>query len=226
MASNIQVILQKKHFFSYYPYLFQGFAFNSVNEEVAPQRLKCHVEICHVDTEDSPCSTGCFEPTTTTTTTTTSTTTTTANDLPSNPNTHRFCEIHQAWSAECLVAKTCYTYHHVDDWFYNDETYTYYNYEDYECDYTISTVCDPNFEDQEGDGCDYWGSSGDCHTMDNTNILYYGASSTNGFMTPLNCPACGCDPETGPIRMEDRESSRSLTGGARNIKEKKKVFKN
>ena len=74
MASNIQVILQKKHFFSYYPYLFQGFAFNSVNEEVAPQRLKCHVEICHVDTEDSPCSTGCFAPTTTTATSSPTTT--------------------------------------------------------------------------------------------------------------------------------------------------------
>ena len=30
---------------------------------MAPQRLKCHVEICLIDDEDSPCSAGCFEPT-------------------------------------------------------------------------------------------------------------------------------------------------------------------
>ena len=221
MASNIQVTLEKCILFSYHPYLFQGFAFNSVNEEVAPQRLKCHVEICHVDTEDSSCSTGCFEPTTTTKTTTTSTTTTTANDFPPNPNTHRYCEIEQAWSAECLLAETCYTYSNGHDYFYID--YNYYD-EDYECEYTISTVCDPNFRDRDGDGCDYYERTS-CG-MNNHDFLLYGVPSTNGFMTGLNCPVCGCDPEDGPIRMGDRETSRSLTGGARDIKKKKKVSKN
>ena len=61
MASNIQVTFQTTFSFNIiHIYLFEGFAFKSVNEDVAPQRLKCHVEICHVDTENSPCSTGCY----------------------------------------------------------------------------------------------------------------------------------------------------------------------
>merc|ERR1712168_1107898 len=79
----------------FFGFQYTGFAFNSVSEDVGPQRLKCHVEICHIDTEYSPCSTGCYGTTSTTSTTTTSTTTTTttstANEVPSNPNTHRFC---------------------------------------------------------------------------------------------------------------------------------------
>ena len=183
-----------------YSFLFQGFAFNSVNEDVALQRLKCHVEICHIDNENSPCSTGCYEDeaTTTTSTTTTSTTTTTAAEY----NTHRFCEMRgwlHAWSPECLLAKKCYAYVHSDDYFYHD--YNSYN-EDWECQFTLSTECDPYFIDNVGDDCNYYDGRY-CHRSNEFMLSYGTISPTGGVMTGLNCPQCGCG-EDGPIRMEDR----------------------
>jgi len=41
---------------------YTGFAFDSVTDDIGQQLLKCHVEICHDDTEDSMCKTGCFAP--------------------------------------------------------------------------------------------------------------------------------------------------------------------
>ena len=181
-----------------YSFLFQGFAFNSVNEDVGPQRLKCHVEICHIDTENSPCSTGCYgdEATTTTSTTTTST-----------ASQHRFCKT-DIWSAECLMANKCYTYVHHDDYFYDYEIAEAY-FTDYECKYTLSTVCDPNFRDSDNNGCEVYNRlGGGCAYVSNETFLQFAVSSpTEGVMTGLNCPVCGCS-EDGPIRMGDRDNSR------------------
>jgi len=44
---------------------YTGFAFDSITNDIGQQLLKCHVEICHDDTEDSMCKTGCFEEPTT-----------------------------------------------------------------------------------------------------------------------------------------------------------------
>ena len=66
MDSNIQVTFNEI-LCACQSFLFQGFAFNSVNENAAPQRLKCHIEFCHNETENSPCTTGCFEQEKTTT---------------------------------------------------------------------------------------------------------------------------------------------------------------
>ena len=123
-----------------------------------------------------------------------------------NPNTHRFCDIRNTWT-EC---SDCYTYEHSDDYFYNYEMFEEY-YEDHTCTYTISTVCDPNFIDADGYNCDFYEST--CngalfkqHSSDG--VLHgsplwidQGVMTDKGFMTPLNCPQCGCG-ENGPIRYE------------------------
>ena len=99
------------------------------------------------------------------------------------------------------MANKCYIYTHSDDYFYNGYTYNSY-YEDYECEVTISTVCDPNWKSIYGDGCDYY--AGSCTSYSNEQLLYHSTSSTTGgVMTALNCPVCGCG-EDGPVRMGDR----------------------
>ena len=128
-----------------------------------------------------------------------------------NPNTHRFCEIIDSWTAECS-SEECYPYVHEDDYFYNYETYNYY-YEDFACEYTVSSVCDPNFVDKYGNDCDWYESNfGDnCEEYTNDQMLEYGFLTAKGFKTGLNCPGCGCG-ENGPINMHDRDASRSLAG--------------
>ena len=138
-----------------------------------------------------------------------------------NPNTHRFCEIIDGWTAECSPEQ-CYPYVHEDDYFYNYDTYDYY-YEDFSCEYTVSTVCDPNFVDTYGDDCDWYERNLGylCEDYTNENFLHYGFLTTEGYKTGLNCPACGCG-ENGPINMHDREGSRSLTGDDKKTKKNHK----
>ena len=82
--------------------------------------------------------------------------------------------------------------------------YEYYD-EAYECEYTLSTVCDPNFIDSEGYGCENYNKFDDgCAAFSNYALMYNGVNSPTGVMTGLNCPICGCG-EDGPIRMGDRE---------------------
>ena len=37
-----------------------GFGFTSVESETQNQQLKCKIDVCLADSEDSPCSSGCF----------------------------------------------------------------------------------------------------------------------------------------------------------------------
>ena len=125
---------------------------------------------------------------------------------PSNPNTQRLCGI-DIWSAECLLANKCYTYVRYDTYaYYNDDTFDY-SYEDYECEYTLSTVCDPNFRDTYNDGCEAYNRRvGGCAGWTNDELFKHGVySPAGGVMTGLtcNCPVCGCG-EDGPIRMGER----------------------
>ena len=127
------------------------------------------------------------------------------------------------WSAECLLAETCYTYVHNKDYFYDVYAYEYYD-EEYECEYTLSTVCDPDWKDIDGDGCDYYDDGVGCDYEDHYFLLYATSAPDGGVMTGLNCPVCGCG-ENGPIRMGDRDTSRSLAGGNMKMKKKNKVSK-
>ena len=134
--------------------------------------------------------------------------------VATNPNTHRFCEIIDGWTAECS-SEQCYPYVHEDDYFYNYDNSEYY-YEDFACEYTISSVCDSNFVDRYGDACGWYG---DCEGITNREILNYGVLTAEGYKTALNCPSCGCG-ENGPINFHDRDVSRSLAGNDKKIKKK------
>ena len=120
-----------------------------------------------------------------------------------NPNTHRFCDMKNTW-IEC---SECYNYEYSADYFYNYETNEDY-WGDHTCTYTISTVCDPNYIGADGKNCDYYEST--CNGSFLMQLLKYGGDgwfitqgvmTDKGFMTPLNCPQCGCG-ENGPIRYE------------------------
>ena len=118
-----------------------------------------------------------------------------------NPNTHRFCSTRgNIFTSDC---SRCYSYVHVDDYFYNYETEDSY-YEDHTCEYTLSTVCDPNFVDYFGNNCDWY--SNYCRPgMWNSENHYLGRGvmSYEGYMTGLNCPSCGCG-ENGPVHIDNR----------------------
>lgn len=115
-------------------------------------------------------------PTTVTSTTVTSTIVTSTTGIPI---THRFCEMLVTdqigtLTAEPCLPERCYPYIHEDDYFYNYETDLYY-YEDFTCEYPISTVCDPNFVDTDGNDCNWyarWGKN--CERIWNRSLLKYG----------------------------------------------------
>ena len=116
-----------------------------------------------------------------------------------NPNTHRFCSTRgNIFTSDC---SRCYSYVHVDDYFYNYETQDSY-YEDHTCEYTLSTVCDPNFVDYFGNNCDWYSTYCRPGIWNSENhYLGRGVMSNEGYMTGLNCPSCGCG-ENGPIRAD------------------------
>ena len=116
--------------------------------------------------------------TTTTTTTTTSTTTITSTTTQANPNTEYRCLVRDTWKP----CSNCYTY--------------VQNTED-TCIYSVSKKCYPNFVDKIGRDCDMFLSGcgrGGYYYLNN------GIMTEDGFMTPYNCPQCGCTEENGPIR--------------------------
>ena len=196
--------------------IFQGFAFNSVNEDVGPQRLKCHVQICHDDIEDSPCSTGCFEQTTTTTATTT-TTTTTASMVFCDPST---------------ISDSQYCYTIPDGYAYFDEyDYSYYYHGSEEittgATITMSRTCATDYHRPgtcysdgicfSNRGCAYYetlvGVTPRCHWMSANDLLLNAAPTENGYITPLNCPGCGCT-EDDIITLDERKSGTRTMRGA------------
>ena len=137
-----------------------------------------------------------------------------------NPNTHRFCEYMGSWSAECSPEE-CYSFVHELDYFYNYETGEDY-YEDFTCEFTLSTECDPDFIDRDGYQCDWYENWNKCAPLPNAALLRYGIPTSEGFKTGLNCPVCGCD-ENGPISMHDRDDiDQRLTGDDKKIKRNKR----
>merc|ERR1712046_433721 len=113
-----------------------------------------------------------------------------------NPNTHPVCEHLNTWTSEC---SNCYSFSHKDE---NDSILVGYEYDDpdneyffgeFECEYQISTQCDANFKDRDGDGCDVYEAYGYCYRWRNEWLLETGKMYNEGFMTGLNCPQCGCN---------------------------------
>ena len=125
---------------------------------------------------------------------------------PTTGTTHRFCEMivtNEIGTLTCLPER-CYPYFHEDNYFFNYVTDEYY-YEDFSCEYPISTVCDPNFVDNDGQDCNWyarWGTN--CERIPNTVLLRYGVYTVEGIKTGLNCPECGCG-QNGAIRMHERD---------------------
>ena len=132
-----------------------------------------------------------------------STTQTTTESVSVTDSNAPFCSNRGSIStSECTH---CYTYVNVDDEFYDYETGNVY-YEDNTCEYTLSTVCDPNFVDYFGNDCDWY--SNYCRPgiwNDENHYLGRGVMSSEGYMTGLNCPSCGCD-ENGPVHIDDRNN--------------------
>ena len=115
-----------------------------------------------------------------------------------NPNTHRFCEVFDSWTSEC---SQCYSYTHVDNFF--TDGYDDYSYEDFTCEFTISTICDPNFVDKNGRNCDSYTKWDWCsNRLQTRKYLSWGVMTDKGFMTGFNCPQCGCG-ENGPKHFHD-----------------------
>ena len=141
--------------------------------------------------------------------------------VATNPNTHPYCEKLDTWTAECS-SEQCYPYVQTYNYYWNDETMES-SFDDFTCEFTLSTECDPNFVDKLGDDCEWYmkATSGKCQNMSNKDMLQFGVLTAEGFKTALNCPVCGCG-EIGPINMHDRDDSRSLTGEVMEIKKNKK----
>jgi len=141
-----------------------------------------------------PSTTQITKPATTQTTTQSTTQSTTQTTTVANPNTHRFCEELNGWIPECTH---CYSYIAVEDYFLSYMNNVNY-YEDYTCEFKISTVCDSNFKDKLGLGCDWYENAG-CFSRGFTPMFFLnrGVMSDEGLMTSWNCPQCGCG-ENGP----------------------------
>ena len=177
---------------------------------MAPQRLKCHVEICLADDEDSSCLAGCFEPTTTTTTSTTTTTTTTTTSTTTEAIVGNPSECDSFWDQGHYAEACAYCYEYTTE--HNDGDVT--------CTLSIWNQCDPYFVDHHGDGCD-WYEARNCASGYPTNnyLAYASYTATEGLKTGLVCPGCGCSAETGPISLDENSSTRSMDAFGPSIEE-------
>ena len=162
--------------------------------------LKCHVEICHSDTEDSVCDTGCFD---------------TATTGPCGKlNDDQYCYI---------IPDSYELYDNYDD---ND--YYYHGADEIQAGgaIIISKKCHADFHLPGGYwntdfnygiyGCDYY--DGFCANMPTNYLLLLAAPSENGYITMLNCPACGCT-ENDIITLDERSSgTRSMSMSREEVK--------
>ena len=181
--------------------------------------LKCHVEICHSDTEDSVCETGCFDTATTTTTSTSTTTTTTSTTTEATGPCGKLND-----DQYCYVIPD--TYEHYDN--YDENTYYYHGIDEIQAGNAIimSKKCHDDFhiegsywntESNYGNyGCDHYDSF--CSIMTSDFLLFIAAPTENGYITMLNCPACGCT-ENDIITLDERSS------GARSMSMSRDEFK-
>ena len=176
--------------------------------------LKCHVEICHSDTEDSVCETGCFDTATTTTTSTSTTTTTTSTTTEA---TDPCDDVVLNDDQYCYVIPD--TYEHYDN--YDENTYYYHGIDEIQAGNAIivSKKCHDDFhiegtywntESNYGNyGCDFYGDF--CTNLPAEYMLMLAVPTENGYITILNCPVCGCT-ENDIITLDERSSwARSMS---------------
>lgn len=149
---------------------------------------------------------------------------TTSSSLAANLNSHPICDIIDGWTDQC--SEQCYIYVLEDRSFFDYKTLQGHD-GDFACELKISSVCDPNFVDINGNDCDWYelpsGAFGDkCLDLSNKRMLEWGVFSVaDGYKTGLNCPVCGCD-ENGPINMSERDHTRNMTGDDKKIKNNSK----
>ena len=202
-------ILNFKYFFFNVSF-FSGFAFESVNGAVGQQLLKCHVEICHADTENSVCETGCFdsETTTTTTTSTTTSTTTTSTTLGSGA-TPENC-VNPSESQYCYTVPDRYDYYDYYD--YNENYYHGDDAINVGATITISKKCHPEYElpgyyrQNHGYVCDYFRDGKYCDNWSVEFTVAHLVRTENGYISWLNCPQCGCT-EDDIVTLDERENN-------------------
>ena len=184
--------------------------------------LKCHVEICHADTENSVCETGCFdsETATTTTTSTTTSTTTTSTTLEA-----------VATPENCVnPSKSQYCFTVPDSYYYND--YFDYNENYYHGDdainvgatITISKKCHPEYElpgyyyqSRDKYFCDYFVDGEYCDGWSSNWMVSHLVRTENGYISFLNCPQCGCT-EDDIVTLDERRN------GVRGVGREKEEF--
>ena len=127
--------------------------------------------------------------------------------IATNPNTHPFCEKLNGWTADCS-SEQCYPYVHEykqGPYSYLDDLIWQESSESFKCEFTVSTVCDPNYTDSYGSDCTYYETFGEnCKFLTNQEMIRYGVLTAGGYKTGLNCPGCGCG-GNGPINLNDRE---------------------
>ena len=210
----------------FYGLTYQGFAFDSVDGATGQQLLKCHVEICHDDTEDSVCQTGCFDSATTAEPTISATefTTTTTSFLATAPLSG--CD-----PSKISDSQYCYTIpdsYYVFD-YYDENNEFYHGIEEIHVGaiITMSKVCASDYHHpgswyvNEGTyGCDYYSDpniyshhngQSKCQLSSIEDIITGLVHTPNGYISMFNCPQCGCT-ATDIIKMTD-EIPRSASGG-------------
>ena len=164
------------------------------------------------------CETGCFDPATTTTTSTT-TTSTTASTAPVGA------------CGALSDSQYCYTipdsYYYYD--YYDNDDYYYHASEEIQAggSVTMSRTCAPDYHvpgeyymnaDNFGEyGCSYFG---DCSDWGADLLLLIAAHTDNGYITPLNCPSCGCT-EDDIVTLDERKAgTRTMSAGVAAFKAK------
>ena len=194
----------------FYGLTYQGFAFDSVDGATGRQLLKCHVEICHDDIEDSVCRTGCFDSATTAepTISATETTTTTTSFLATAP-------LDGCDPSKISDSQYCYTI---------PDIYQFYDTVDHDSNYysgideihvgatiTMSKVCASDYH-RPGSyfvnnkyrtyDCDWYYGQRAYYSTRIDAIIAGLVHTPNGYISMLNCPQNGCT-ATDIIKLDE-----------------------
>ena len=173
--------------------------------------LKCHVEICHADTENSVCETGCFETATTTTTTTSTTTSTITTSTTLGPPASPENCVNPNKSQYCFTVPDSYRlydyYDYDDHWYHGDDAINV------GATITISKKCHPEYEipgnwyDNRNEYfCDYFVDGEYCDNWSVEWMIAQLVRTENGYISWLNCPQCGCT-EDDIVTLDERNNN-------------------
>ena len=155
------------------------------------------------------CKTGCFDSATTTTTTTSITTTT--------------APLSGCDSSSISDSQYCFTipvsYYYYDYYDYNENYYHGIDEITVGATITMSKKCAPDYHmpglyflDKDYD-CDYFHRQNFCDVMDVNWAVLIISHTSNGYITPFNCPQCGCT-EDDIITLNERQSGTRSNSGS------------